>query len=99
MYFRKMSFVFVFYFKIKLKKLVNLLENIIKIEMEDFTYLICWDGVGELKRWKLILPDGSPVKIEQTIHQIGVTKDYVVLMDTAFTAGSVTSDKQLLYRE
>jgi carotenoid cleavage dioxygenase-like enzyme len=85
--FQKKEFRFLIVFQNKLKKLVNLIENIIKIEMEDFTYLICWDGVGELKRWKLILPDGSPVKIEQTIHQIGVTKDYVVLMDTAFTAG------------
>lgn len=33
------------------------------------------------------MPDGSPVAIEQTIYQIGITKDYVVVMDTAFTTG------------
>ena len=65
----------------------SLIETITGIEVKDFVYLIRWDGVGNLERWKLVLPDGTPVRIEQTIHQIGVTKDYVVLMDTAFTTG------------
>lgn len=63
----------------------NLIEKIIGVE--DFVHLVRWDGLGNLERWKLILPDGSPVKIKQTIHQIGVTRDYVVVMDTAFKAG------------
>jgi carotenoid cleavage dioxygenase-like enzyme len=63
----------------------NLIEKIIGVE--DFVHLVRWDGLGNLERWKLILPDGSPVKIKQTIHQIGVTRDYVVIMDTAFKAG------------
>lgn len=56
-------------------------------DIEDFVYLIRWDGSGNLKRWKLVLPDGSPVRIEQTIHQIGISRDYVVLMDTSFSTG------------
>ena len=67
--------------------LIDLIENLIGKELQDFTYLIRWDGVGGLERWKLVHRDRTPVKIEQTIHQIGVTKDYVVLMDTAFIAG------------
>ena len=55
--------------------------------LEDFVYLIRWDGVTYLERWTLVNPDGSPVSIKQTIHQIGVTKDYVILMDTAFSTG------------
>ncbi|WP_445240750.1 carotenoid oxygenase family protein [Microcoleus vaginatus] len=55
--------------------------------LEDFVYLIRWDGVTHLERWTLVNPDGSPVSIKQTIHQIGVTKDYVILMDTAFSTG------------
>ncbi|HAX79008.1 MAG TPA: lignostilbene-alpha,beta-dioxygenase [Cyanobacteria bacterium UBA11372] len=55
--------------------------------LEDFVYLIRWDGVNPLERWTLVNPDGSPVSIKQTIHQIGVTKDYVVLMDTSFSTG------------
>ena len=54
---------------------------------KDFVYLICWDGASPLVRWKLVNPDGSPVILKQSIHQIGVTRDYVVLMDTAFTVG------------
>ncbi|HAZ49648.1 MAG TPA: lignostilbene-alpha,beta-dioxygenase [Cyanobacteria bacterium UBA11369] len=69
------------------QNLMNCIGSIFGKELEDFTYLVCWDGVGELERWKLVLPDGTPVKIEQTIHQLGVTKDYVVLMDTAFIMG------------
>ncbi|XHX79075.1 MAG: carotenoid oxygenase family protein [Stenomitos frigidus ULC029] len=53
----------------------------------DFTYLVQWDGVGQLRRWKLVLPDGSPVRIEQTMHQLCVTQDYVVLMDTPLKIG------------
>jgi carotenoid cleavage dioxygenase-like enzyme len=66
---------------------VGLVEKIVGIE--NFAYLVRWDGSGNLERWRLILPDGSPVKIKQTIHQIGLTKDYVVIMDTAFKAGLV----------
>ena len=55
--------------------------------MKDFVYLIRWDGANPLERWKVINPDGTPVIIKQSMHQIGISKDYVVLMDTAFTAG------------
>ena len=55
--------------------------------LKDFVYLICWDGDSPLARWKLVNPDGSPVIIKQSIHQIGISRDYVVLMDTAFTVG------------
>ncbi|MEG4841743.1 carotenoid oxygenase family protein [Microcoleus sp. B9-D4] len=55
--------------------------------LEDFVYLIRWDGVNQLERWTLVNPDGSPVSIKQTIHQIGVTENYVILMDTAFSTG------------
>ncbi|MBD2596263.1 carotenoid oxygenase family protein [Nostoc spongiaeforme FACHB-130] len=57
------------------------------IKIKDFVSVMCWDGATSLKQWQLVLPDSSPVKIEQTIHQIGVTKDYIVIMDTSFTMG------------
>ncbi|NES21770.1 MAG: lignostilbene-alpha,beta-dioxygenase [Symploca sp. SIO3E6] len=57
------------------------------VGLEDFLYLIRWDGVGAFERWKLINPDGSPVTIKQSMHQIGLTKQHVVLMDTAMTVG------------
>ena len=55
--------------------------------LEDFVYLIRWDGVTHLERWTLVNADGSLVSIKQTIHQIGVTENYVILMDTAFSTG------------
>jgi carotenoid cleavage dioxygenase-like enzyme len=48
------------------------------------TYLICWNREGAFERWKLVLPDGSPVVIKQSVHQMGVTEDYVILADTGF---------------
>ncbi|MGP1384988.1 MAG: carotenoid oxygenase family protein [Thainema sp.] len=55
--------------------------------VEDFVYLIRWDGEGDVERWRLILPDGRPVRIEQTMHQIAVSRDYVVIMDTCLKFG------------
>jgi carotenoid cleavage dioxygenase-like enzyme len=54
------------------------------IKNNDFVDLLRWDGAGALEKWKVVLPDGRPVKIAETAHQMGVTRNYVVLMDTAF---------------
>jgi carotenoid cleavage dioxygenase-like enzyme len=70
-----------------LQQAINVIKYLLGEDIEDFVYLLRWDGTGNLERWKLRLPDGSPVKIEQTIHQIGISKDYVILMDTAFIVG------------
>ncbi|NEO84087.1 MAG: carotenoid oxygenase family protein [Spirulina sp. SIO3F2] len=68
-------------------------------KLDDFTYLLSWDGVNKLRRWQLLIQEKSkvikPVSIRQTIHQIGVTKDYVILMDTAFVAGVTQLINQL----
>jgi carotenoid cleavage dioxygenase-like enzyme len=48
------------------------------------TYLIRWNGRDTFERWKLVLPDGLPVTIKQSMHQIGITEDYIVLADTSF---------------
>ncbi|MBW4632312.1 MAG: carotenoid oxygenase family protein [Iphinoe sp. HA4291-MV1] len=66
---------------------VKLLLKIIDDFVNDFVNLICWDDTGSLTKWNLINPDGLPIKIKQSIHQIGVTEDYVVLLDTSFTVG------------
>lgn len=68
-------------------ELGQLLASISGIHLDHFVYLVRWNGQGYLERWKLVLPDGSSVKIRQTIHQIGLSEDYIVLMDTAFTTG------------
>lgn len=55
--------------------------------LKDVTYLMRWDGAGELERWRVVTERGVPVKIQQTVHQLQVTEKYVILMDTAFQFG------------
>jgi carotenoid cleavage dioxygenase-like enzyme len=50
---------------------------------DDFLYLARWDGVGALERLRVLLPDLSAVRVRQTMHQIAVTRRFVVLMDTS----------------
>jgi carotenoid cleavage dioxygenase-like enzyme len=60
------------------------------IKMEDFVYLLSWDGQGELQKWEVVVQDGNefvPIRIEQSMHQLAVTQDYIVLMDTVFKLG------------
>ncbi len=49
----------------------------------NFVDLILWDGSGPLQPWR-VQCNGRPIQIKQSIHQIGVTRDYIVLLDTAF---------------
>ncbi|MGF1490757.1 MAG: carotenoid oxygenase family protein [Prochloraceae cyanobacterium] len=64
-----------------------LLEKLVGWANTDFVDLIRWDGEGRLKKWRAIDPDGNEIKINQSMHQIGVTQDYVVLLDSSFTVG------------
>ncbi len=36
------------------------------------------------EKWRLVLPDGEPVIIEQAIHQMALTEDYIIVGDIAF---------------
>lgn len=68
-------------------KFLNLFEKGFKfLAKNDFVDLLCWDGngIGNFQKWKVLLPNGFPLKIEQTLHQIGLTRDYIVLADTSF---------------
>lgn len=49
------------------------------------TRVICWDGLGRLKYWKLRLKDNSPVGITSGVHQIVVTKDFIIIADSGLT--------------
>jgi carotenoid cleavage dioxygenase-like enzyme len=55
--------------------------------LSGFTYLCRWDGEGEIERFRLVLEDGTPVEIRQSIHQMAITREHVVLVDTAFKVG------------
>ncbi|MGE5660200.1 MAG: carotenoid oxygenase family protein [Actinomycetota bacterium] len=68
------------------RKGVQLLHSFLQLFniFANFVYVITWDGKGEVKKWQVTNCYGCPLKIKQSMHQIGLTKDYVVLMDTAF---------------
>ncbi|MCX5931896.1 MAG: carotenoid oxygenase family protein [Cyanobacteria bacterium] len=53
----------------------------------DFVHLIRWDGEGAFERWALVDQQGQPVRIEQTMHQVGASRHHVVLMDTSLKFG------------
>jgi carotenoid cleavage dioxygenase-like enzyme len=78
----------------ELLRLTNVAKNLLKSSstMHDFVHLISWDGQKPLKKWKIVVEDGSThsaksPQIMQSMHQICVTEDYVVLMDTVFKLG------------
>ena len=55
--------------------------------LEGFTDLVRYRlnaDKPELERWRLFLENGEPVIIEQSLHQIAITRDYIVLSDIAF---------------
>lgn len=57
---------------------------------ENFVRLVRWNGSGPLEVFNLVMPDQSPVVILNTMHQIAITRSWVVLMDTAFKFGLET---------
>lgn len=69
------------------KKFIQFLHYLLQVFnlFTNFVYVIRWDGKSRLQTWKVVHPTtGCPVKISQSMHQIGITEDYIVLMDTAF---------------
>ena len=60
----------------------------IKRWLGGYTDLLYWNGDREsqLQRWRLRLKNGSPVIIEQTLHQIALTEHHLVLIDIAFSS-------------
>ena len=51
---------------------------------KPFAHLVSWDGSSDLKRWNLVEPDGTPVRIREAAHQMCLTKEFVVIVDTPF---------------
>jgi carotenoid cleavage dioxygenase-like enzyme len=53
-------------------------------DVEAFTDVIRWDGQGALRRWTLVDAQDKPVAITQSVHQMTLTQDYLVIVDCAF---------------
>ncbi|MCT7949595.1 carotenoid oxygenase family protein [Ancylothrix sp. C2] len=68
------------------KSLILAIYNLLQAfnPFSNFTYLVRWDGKGNIQKWKLVQANGCPVKIEQSLHQFAITEDYIILIDTAF---------------
>jgi carotenoid cleavage dioxygenase-like enzyme len=57
----------------------------IPIVGDTFTNLVRWRGHGNLDTWEVVdLNTGAPVQIAQSVHQLAITRDHIILMDTAF---------------
>ncbi|MCP4422374.1 MAG: hypothetical protein GY805_37675 [Chloroflexi bacterium] len=50
--------------------------------------LIRWDGQSDFEGWLVVDGDGVDIEIKQSIHELIFTRDYVLLADTAFVAGT-----------
>jgi carotenoid cleavage dioxygenase-like enzyme len=54
------------------------------ILQKTFTDIIRWDGQGQLERFPLLDDQGQVLRLDMSAHQIQATRDYIVLMDSAF---------------
>jgi len=51
----------------------------------DSVYLLEWTGKqGKLNKWEVLDESGKAIAIKQCIHQISLTRDYIVLIDSSF---------------
>ncbi|GAA5022681.1 hypothetical protein GCM10011506_00450 [Marivirga lumbricoides] len=55
-----------------------------RISNENAVYLVKWKGEKTPQTFKIVNEDGSPIDIEHNMHQIGFSKDYLILADTNF---------------
>ena len=61
------------------------LRVFVHIEGEDFIGLNRWTGSGTaIEQWQVVDEEGEPIKVLQSLHQMAVTKDYIILSDSAF---------------
>ncbi len=50
--------------------------------------LMKWDGKSRFEQWLVLGEDGEQIEIKQSIHELVFTRDYILLADTAFIAGT-----------
>ena len=76
----------IIYFIKAFVKIINLSLKIIKlcnIGRKNTTFLMRWNGLEKVEKWKITYR-GNPVKIKSTVHQMGISKDYIILTETSF---------------
>lgn len=50
--------------------------------------LMRWDGYHDFEKWIVVDDDGQEIEIKQSVHELVFTRDYILLADTAFAAGT-----------
>ena len=50
--------------------------------------LMRWDGYHEFESWTVVDETGAEIEIKQSIHELVFTRNYILLADTAFVAGT-----------
>ncbi|MCS7018373.1 MAG: carotenoid oxygenase family protein [Cytophagales bacterium] len=72
------------------EKLWHLLKNVFLgkidslISNKNAVYLMKWNGQGALQQWEVTDQQGKGLLIDQNMHQIGFSQDYIILIDAAF---------------
>ncbi|HJL19847.1 MAG TPA: carotenoid oxygenase family protein [Sandaracinaceae bacterium LLY-WYZ-13_1] len=69
------------------RELERLTDRYLPFVPDTFTDLVRWNGAGPLERWRLVLPDDEEVRIQQSVHQVAVTREHVVILETGFKIG------------
>ena len=64
-----------------------------------YTHLVRWDGRSDLEAYELVDEEGQVIEITQSVHQLAVTRDHVVLNDTAFVVELEKSWDEAAMRE
>jgi len=63
---------------------IGLAQSFGWVAREDL-FLVRWNGdTDQFDSWRVTLPNGESIQIEQTTHQMGITQDYILVADTAF---------------
>jgi carotenoid cleavage dioxygenase-like enzyme len=51
----------------------------------DQVFLMRWNGQDQnLQKWRVLDTEGKDLRIQQCMHQLGITEDYVLLADSSF---------------
>ena len=59
--------------------------SIVPVPGMIYCEMVVWDGRSDMKRVPILTPDLSPLLISQSAHQICVSRDYVVIIDSSST--------------
>lgn len=73
-----------------LSKAIAFVKNVLSNEKNkatetiDQVFLIRFNNKGAFKKWRLTDPEGNDLKISQCMHQTGISKNYILLMNSSF---------------